>query len=82
MTDRRYDIRYTRDGGTTYTLTSRKATDAVDAISRLCDQYGWEWHLDMIDADTHGNEWAQCSVDTYGGRNWNMTITAVENKID
>lgn len=54
----------------------RIADSAEHAIDKLCDQYGWRSKLDMYDADTRGKEFAQCSVDTEGGINWNLTIYA------
>lgn len=54
----------------------RRGENAEDAIDRLCDQYGWRSKLNQYDADTRGQEWAECSVDTDGGINWAMTILA------
>lgn len=52
----------------------RKGLDAIDAIERLCDQYGWNYRVHMVDADHGKYEWAECQVDTNGGINWNMMI--------
>ena len=54
----------------------RNADSAEAAIEKLCDQYAWRCHLKQYDADTRGKEWAECSVDTEGGINWNLTIIA------
>lgn len=54
----------------------RCGESAEDAIERLCSQYGWRNHLNQFDADTRGQKWAECSVDTNGGINWNMTVIA------
>lgn len=44
----------------------RWGEDAVDAIERMCDQYGWFFRsLKMFDADTRGEEWAICIVERY-----------------
>lgn len=53
----------------------RKANCCVDAMRRLCLQYGWGWHLNMIDADnTRGAEWAMFCVDKDGGINYNENV--------
>ena len=52
----------------------RKGLDAIDAIERLCDQYGWNYRVSMVDCDRGKYSWASCQVDTEGGINWNMTI--------
>lgn len=54
----------------------RRADTAEAAVEKLCDQYGWRCKLRQYDADTRGREWAECSVDTEGGINWNMTVIA------
>lgn len=54
----------------------RHADTAEAAVEKLCDQYGWRCKLRQYDADTRGREWAECSVDTEGGINWNMTVIA------
>ena len=56
----------------------RKAEDAEQAIDKLCNQYGWNYKLDMYDADTRGLEWAKCNVDTNGGTEWNRTLIATK----
>lgn len=60
---------------------NRRAANAVDAIERICDQYGWRGKLEMYDADTRGDEWAEYSVDTDGGINYNRRIVAVRSDL-
>lgn len=55
---------------------SRWAENAGDAIESICNQYGWRGKLDMYDSDTRGDEWAEYSVDTDGGINYNRRIIA------
>lgn len=54
----------------------RYADSAEHAIDKLCDQYGWRCRLDMYDADTRGLKCAECSADTDGGINYNITLIA------
>lgn len=54
----------------------RQAENAEQAIEKLCMQYGWNYTLQMYDADTRGLEWAKCAVDTNGGIEWNRTLIA------
>lgn len=44
----------------------RKGHDGDDAIQRLCVQYGWSYHVRMVDADTRGRLWVEACVDTNG----------------
>lgn len=56
----KYIITYTRNEKT-YKVT-RHADTAAQAIYKLCDQYGYEYHLHLMDADTYGQEWADVDV--------------------
>lgn len=56
--------------------TKRKASCSTDAITKLCDQYGWNWNLKMVDANTRGDEWCEGIVDRDGGINYTMRIFA------
>lgn len=55
----------------------RLAENAVDAIDRLANQYGWNYKLNQVDADTRGAEWAEVFCDRDGGINYKMRIFAV-----
>lgn len=59
----------------------RMAENAVDAIDRLTNQYGWNYRIGQVDADTRGAEWAEVFCDREGGINYNMRIfAAVERR--
>jgi hypothetical protein len=58
----------------------RLAENAVDAIDRLTNQYGWNYKLNQVDADTRGKEWAEVFCDREGGINYNMRIFAAVEK--
>lgn len=75
-----YIIRYTMDGVDKQMV--RKAVDATEAIERLCYQYGWNYHLNMYDADTRGIDWSECFVDRDGGINFSMRMVASRKKMD
>lgn len=57
-------------------VVRRFGDSARDAVERLCDQYGWRCHLRQYDADTCGQMWAECDVDTDGGINYNLAVLA------
>lgn len=69
---KKYKISY--DG----TLIIRKGDDAVDAVKRLCRQFGWSHKMTMIDADTRGKQWAVCLIDKDGGINYNVRAVSTE----
>lgn len=54
----------------------RSGMTAQEAIENLCDQYGWRFNLHMYDAYGRGFVWANGTVDTNGGINYNEPIYA------
>lgn len=73
---RNYELTYTKDGRTV--RVHRRASNAASAIDKLCDQYLWRPFLHQYDAGTRGLIWAVSRVDTTGGYNPNIRITADE----
>lgn len=71
-----YRITYTRPSDDREIITHRKAEMAYGAIEKLCDQYGWRFDLNMYDADTRGEEWAQGLIDPEGGLNFRRYVIA------
>ena len=74
MTTNKYRIEY-RDK-----TVFRYAKNAVEALNKITDQYGWNYRINQIDADTRGGEWAEAICDREGGINYNMRIFAVVEK--
>lgn len=58
----------------------RFGEDAIDAVDKLCDQYGWSFSVNMFDAETRGSEWAECRADKDGGINYRTIILATLEK--
>ena len=56
---------------------TRKARDAVDAVEKICNQYGWSYKVKLIDAHTCGKEWTECLIDRDGGINYSQRVVAV-----
>lgn len=56
----RYEIKFERKGVEHRFV--RLAETACEAADKLCDQYGWDWKLGLIDADTRGQESAELRV--------------------
>lgn len=56
----KYIIKYERNGR--QIKTSRRASSPVEAVAALCDQYGYEYRVKQIDADTAGKTWAWVAV--------------------
>lgn len=57
---RKYIISYERNGR--QIKTSRRASSAAAAVEALCNQYGYEYRIKQIDADTYGKTWAWVAV--------------------
>lgn len=74
----KYRIEYTTNGKKVSIV--RYAEDAASAVIKLADQYGWGGKVEMVSAEGNGYErgeqWAQCSIDTEGGINWDRTVYA------
>ena len=71
-----YKIKYVIDGKKR--CVKRIAYNAVEAIDKMSIQYGWNWRLSMVDAETNGMEWCCGLVDRNCGINYNMRIVASE----
>ncbi len=54
----------------------RCADNAEAAIERLCDQYGWNYRVKLVDADTRGEECCEALIDTEGGINYGLRAVA------
>lgn len=59
---KKYRLRYDRNGK--HHEVAVYAIDAVMAIKKYCNRYGWTYKVRLIDADTHGTEWCEAGVDT------------------
>lgn len=73
----RYQITYERNGKKMSIV--RKGRNALDAINRLCDQYGYERHVRLIDADTYGKRLAEADIlkpEEYWSPTWIFTAMA------
>lgn len=71
-----YELSYNKDGKSV--KLHRWASNAASAIDKLCDQFQWRPFLRQFDAETRGLIWALASVDTTGGINPDIRISANE----
>lgn len=71
---KKYKIEYTRNGKDSTVI--RRAESAEAAVDKLAAQYGWRVKLNMYDAATRGEEWAQVAVDPDGGINYSFAALA------
>lgn len=75
-----YEITYTRNGKEHTQI--RISDTAENAIESLCNQYGWEYKINMIDADSCGKEWCKVAIDPDGGINWRFTAIAIRTTLE